>query len=134
MVLPAQQHPLRVCIFEQRFAEGVKRIERHCFSPFSRAFHHARLHFARGFFRERQPQDVFPGQVRIRIEQLPDALGNHACLPRARARNHQQWPFAVRDRAPLRIVQLQPALFQRLHLEQSLHESTRVAEFQAWRK
>ena len=68
VVLFAQQHALRVGIFQQRFAKRMKRSERHCFSALARGFHYAAFHFARGLLCERQSQDVFAGQFRIRMQ------------------------------------------------------------------
>ena len=83
----------------------MKRCDRHRFPAFARGFHHARFHFAGGFFREGQRQDVFAGNLRIRTQQLADALGDDARFSRARACDHQQRSFAVQDRTTLCLVQ-----------------------------
>ena len=134
MVHGIQHHAVWIGIFQQRFAEGVKRCERHCFAALAGGLHHPRFHFARCFLRERQRQDVFAAKLRIRMQQVSDPLGDDPRLSRSRPRDDQQRPFAVGDRAPLRIIQSQPALLERLHFEQCFHESRRVAEFRVNRK
>ena len=53
------------------------------------------LHFARGFVREREPENIFAGEFGIRLQQIANALGDHARLAGPCARDHQQRPFAV---------------------------------------
>ncbi len=144
--VPAQQDPVvhllqRPAVWfhllQQRFAEGMKRRQRHRFPALARGLHHARFHLPGGFLRECQPEDIFAGEAFkafIRLQQVPDTLGNDARLSSPRAGNHEQRTFAVRDRAPLRVIQLQPAIFQRLHLKQCRHDSRRVSDFKAKRK
>src|SRR5580658_4727914 len=61
---------------------------------------------------------------------MPDPLRDNARLPGPRARNHQQRPLAVRNRTPLRLVQLQPPLRRRrIQIKQSSHVYSRLAEF-----
>jgi hypothetical protein len=106
MIHRIKHYALRVRILQKRFAKRVKRRERNSFPALSRGFHHARFHFPRGFFRERQRQNVFAGDAFLRIKQVANALGNDSRLSRTSACDDQQRPFAMRDRAPLRIVQL----------------------------
>ena len=47
-----------------------------------------------------------------RFQQVPDAFRDDAGLPGTGARNHQKRPLAMRDRAALSVVQLQPALLR----------------------
>ena len=86
-------------------AEFVERAEPHALGALAHGLHHAALHLSRGLIRERQPENVFAGEFGIGFEQAADALGDHARLPRPRARNHQQRPFAVLHRRPLLRVQ-----------------------------
>ena len=123
--------PLGRGVFQKAFAERVKRGERDIFPAFASGAHHARLHLPRRFVRKRQPENIFSGKRFIRLQQMPNPLRDDARLPGSRSRNHQQRPFSVRDRAPLRVVQFQPALSRRLKIKQSCHDSRRVAEF-AW--
>src|SRR6267142_2708227 len=55
--------------------------------------------------------------------------GEGPLLVIAGAIGHQQWPSAVRERAPLRLVQLQPGIDRRIQIEQRRHDSRRVADF-----
>ena len=134
MVHRIQHYSFGINIFQQRLAERVKRRQRHRFPALASRFHHARFHFARGFPCKRQSQDVLAGKLRIRVQELPDALSDNARFACACARDDQQRPFAVHNRAPLRLVELHAALVERFHLEQGLHELKRVAEFQSNRK
>ncbi len=78
-------------------AESVERAEPHTFSAFARGLHHAMLHFACGFVRERQPENILAVEIGIRFEQVANALGNHPRFARPRARHHEQRSFAVLD-------------------------------------
>ncbi len=99
----------------------MKRRQPHRFAALARGLHHAAFHLTRGFLRECQPKNVFAGEGFIRLQQVPDAFRDDARLSGSRPRNHQQRSFTVRDRAPLRIVEFQPALPKRFHLKQSCH-------------
>ena len=128
MVELIQHHALRVSLRQQRLAKGMKCRQRHGFAAFTRGLHHAGFHFAGGLFREGQPEDVFAGEVFIRLQEVPDAFSNDARFSGSCAGNHQQRTFAVRDRAPLCLIQFQAALLQRLHIEQHGHDSRRVSD------
>ena len=97
----------------------MKRRQHHLFPAIANRLHHPRFHLAGGFFRKRQPQNVFAEQGIVRFQQVPDTLRDHARFPRPRARNHQQRPIPMRDRPPLRLIQLQPPTFRLPHLKQS---------------
>ncbi len=86
-------------------AEFVERAEPDAFSALARGFHHAMLHLACGFVREREAENIFAGEVGIRFEQVANALGNHPCFARPRARHHEQRPFAVLDGGALVCIQ-----------------------------
>src|SRR5208283_5944107 len=73
------------------------------------------------------PEDIFAEQGSVRFEQVADALGDDASLPRARARDHQQRPFAVGDRAPLRLVRRQLAAVEFPYVKKCGHDSRSVA-------
>jgi len=51
---------------------------------------------------------MFSPEEMRRLQQVPNAFRDDARFPCSRSRNHQQRPFAVRDRAPLRLIQLSP--------------------------
>ena len=131
MIELVQHDTLGVGFRQQRFAEGMKRRQRHRFAALACGLHHAGFHFAGGLFRECQPENILAGERVVRLQQLPDALGDDARFSGSRAGNHQQRPFAVRDRTPLRVIQLQPALFQRRHVKQRGHDSGRVSDCEA---
>ena len=129
-----QHHPLRIGLRQQRFAEGMKRRQRYRFAALAGGLYHAGFHLAGGFLRECQPENVFAGEAFIRLQQVPDALRDYTRFSRSCAGYHQQRSFAVGDGAPLRVVELQPALFKRRHFEQRGHDSSRVSDFEAKRK
>ena len=106
----------------------MKRRQRHRFAALAGGFHRAGFHFAGSFLREGQPKNVFAGEAFIRLQQVPDALGDDARFSRPRPGNHQQWTFAVCDRAPLRVIELQPARLERLRVKQRGHDSGRVSD------
>ena len=78
-------------------AERMERAEPYAFGAVARGLEHAVLHFGGGFVGEREPENVFAGEIGIRGEQRRDALGDHARLAGARARHHQQGTVAVLD-------------------------------------
>ncbi len=131
MIELVQHHALRVRFRQQRLAEGMKRRQRHRFASFAGGLHHPGFHFAGGFLREGQAENIFAGEAFIGFQEVPDAFCNDTRFSRSGARNHQQWPFAERDGAALRVVQLQLALPERLHVKQRRHDSRRVAECRA---
>ena len=74
------------------------------FGPFPRGLHHPTLHFACGFVRESEAQNIFAAQRSIAFEQLANALGDYASLSCSRARDYQHRTFAMLDgRALLRV-------------------------------
>src|SRR6266404_4212507 len=103
----------------------MKSLERNVFAPLAHRLDDARLHLPRGFVGKRQAQDVFPGQRSVRLQQVADALRDDARFSSAGAGDHQQWPFAVRDRASLRLIQLQSGIDRRIQIEQRRHDSRR---------
>ena len=76
------------------------------FAAIARRRNHAVLHFRCGLVGERQAEDFRARQVRLRIEQIPDALGDDARLPRARPGHHHQRPVPVMRRGALLGVEL----------------------------
>ncbi len=125
MIHLVDHEPLGRGFFQQAFAKGVKRREHHGFSAVAHHSNDARFHLASGFVRERQPEDVFAGKIRVRFEQVPDAFGDDARFSRPRPRDDQQRPFAVLDRAALRVVQLRATIRRRrkrLHVKQRSHD------------
>ena len=102
----------------------MERAEPHAFGAFADRFHHAALHLARGFVGERQSQNVFAGQLRIRLQQIANPLDDHARLARARARDHQQRPVAMLHRRALTRIQAGVPLriFVGLHDAQISHD------------
>ena len=48
-------------------AERMERAEPNAFGALARGLHHAALHFARGFVREREPENIFARERRDRI-------------------------------------------------------------------
>ena len=103
--------------FQQSLAKRVERLDGHALAAFASAFHHTRTHLARGFVRKRQSQNIFAQQGIVRSQQMLDPLGNNARLPRPSPGNDQQRPVRMRDGAPLRFIQFQPAVRQRRHLK-----------------
>jgi hypothetical protein len=65
------------------------------------------LHFSGGFVRERESQDIFPGEQRVRFEQVTDAFGDYAGFAGPGARNYQERALAVLDGGALLGVQLE---------------------------
>ncbi len=70
-------------------------------------------HLARGSVGEGQPEDGFARQLRIRLQQITDALRDDAGLARACARHHQQRPRAMFDNGALLCVELLAAFRRR---------------------
>src|SRR5579863_1680652 len=86
-------------------AELMESAEPHALSALARRFQQAMLHLAGGFVCECQPEDIFAGEIGIRLQQVADALGDHPCLACPRARDDQQRPFAMLDGHSLRGVE-----------------------------
>ena len=144
----AQQNPVvdlvdglevRIEFLQQRVAEGVKRAERDGlgalrfgFSAIARRRDHAVFHFRGGLVGKRQAQDFLAGEVRLRIEQIADALGDDASLARARAGHHDQRTLAVMHGGALLGIELnsrrrRAGMFKEVsHLESS--QRTTVAQ------
>ncbi len=99
----------------------MKRLQRHLFGALSRGLDDSRFHLSGGFVGKRQAQDIFPRQRSVRLQQVPDTFGDNPRFSRSRPRNYQKRPFSMRDRALLRVIQLQSALAERFHLKQSGH-------------
>ena len=85
MIHLIQHAALRIGVFQQRFAKGMKGLEGDVLGAFSDRSHDTRFHFAGGFIRECQAENVFARQARIRLQQVPNSLGDDARLSRARA-------------------------------------------------
>ena len=134
MVHFIERYPPQRQLGKQAFAKRMKRRQRHVFRALPDGLHHARLHLPRGLARERQPQYVFAGKIRMRDEQVADSFRDDARLPRPGARDHQQWPFAVLDRPPLRLIQLRIRLGGTSRLKKSCHVFCSLADFRANRK
>jgi hypothetical protein len=110
----------------------VKRRQDNVFAPVADSLHHAGLHFAGGFLGECEPKNVFAEKGIVGFKQVPDAFGDYARLAGPRAGDHQQRPVTVRDRAPLRIVELQTCTFRLPHFKKSLgHRFSRLTPFAA---
>lgn len=71
-------------------AETVERAEPNTFGAFADRFHHAALHFPRGFIGECEPKNVFARKIGIGFEQMADAFGDDARLAGPRAGDDQQ--------------------------------------------
>ena len=108
-----QRDPVRINFLQQRFAKRVERRQHHVFAALANSLYHPRFHFPGGFFGEGEAQNIFAQQRLIRLQQVPDALRNDAGFSRTGACNHQQRPLAVRDRAVLSRIQLQPSFLLR---------------------
>ena len=76
-------------------AEFVERAQPHALRPLAHGSSHAVQHLARGFIRERQPQNVFARELRIGLKQIANPFGNHACLAGPGPGDHEQRPLAV---------------------------------------
>src|SRR4029077_20908958 len=115
--VPSQKDPV-VHVFEreqigisglQNFleAEFMERAEPHALGALADGLYHTALHFSGGFICEREPQDIFTCKLRIRFEQVTDALGDHASLAGSGPRDHQEGAFTVFDGSALLGVELE---------------------------
>ena len=113
---------LRIDFLQQRFAERVEGDQRHVFAALAGGLHDPRLHFAGGFFRVGESENVFAGKRWIDGQQVADALDDHACFACAGAGDDQQRTFAVDNGTALRFVQLERVVWRRLQIKQRANE------------
>src|SRR6266404_2096272 len=107
---------LRIGILQQRFAERVECFEGHVLGALADASNHASFHLAGGLVGEGQAENIFAGKRGVGLQQVADTFDNDARFPGARAGNHQERSVAVGDGAPLRVIQLQASVGQRLQI------------------
>ena len=112
-----QRQEVGVHFLQQCFAERMERCQNDVFAALANGLYDARFHFARGFFRECEPKNVFAEQGSIRFQQVADAFRDDASLAGAGASDYQQRPFAMSDGAALRVVQPEFAAIGLAHLE-----------------
>jgi hypothetical protein len=112
--------------FEDGLAERMKGSQRDVAAALACGSDDARIHFAGGFAREGEPEDVFTAQRWIGLQQVADALSNDAGLAGS---------GAVQDGAPLSVIDLEPTVIdRRMKIEQSKVHRNRLADFEAKRK
>ncbi len=112
---------VRVGIFQERLAKGMKRFQGDVLGALPDGFYHASLHLAGCFVGKGQTQNVFTREVRVRLQQVADAFGDDTSLSGARTGNHEQRPFGMRDGAPLRVIEFQARVGQRLEIKKCAH-------------
>src|ERR1700689_73875 len=86
-------------------AERMERAEPHALGAVARGFHHPALHLARGFGGERQPENILSRKRGIGLQQIADALSDHARLTGACAGYDQQRTLAVPDGCALLAIE-----------------------------
>ena len=82
----------------------MKRRQRDIFAAFAGGAHDAGFHFAGGFIRKGEAEDVFAGKRVVRLQKVADTFGDDASLAGAGARDDEQRAFAMSDGAALGVV------------------------------
>jgi len=113
---------------------GVEGLDGDVAAAFAAGFHDAGLHFAGGFFRVGEGEDIFAAESGVGLEEMADAFGDDAGLAGAGAGDDKQRAVAVIDGAALGVVELEGAGFERGDVEKRGIHINRLAEFEAKRK
>ncbi len=112
---------VRIGVFQERLAKGMKRFQGDVLGALPDGFYHASLHLAGGFVGERQAQDAFARKARVGLQQVANAFDDDAGLSGACAGNYEQRPFAMGDGPALRVIKFRAGVGQRLEIKKCAH-------------
>ena len=81
-------------LFQAEFVEGA---EPDAFGALADGFSDAAQHFAGGFIRKGEAENIFAGEFGVGFKEVADALGDYARFAGASAGDHQERAFSVLD-------------------------------------